>query len=158
MLPWFAALLDDARAAWRVKPSAGAKAAVMYALETASTALTPADEAHDEASVAAAVQRVACTWLACYVSGCRAAYWLCGPPTLDMATSRMLSTGVVHTSAQSLSCACLHRAGPQAAGPARRAVAGVAGLATEKVRAAVAAHSAAAAGPASARHAAGARS
>jgi hypothetical protein len=55
------------------------------------------------------VQRVACTWLAGYVSDCRAANWLCGPPTLDMATSRMLSTVVVHTSAQSLSCACLHR-------------------------------------------------
>ena len=51
MLPWFAALLDDARAAWKLRPSAGAKAAVMYALESASIGLAPGDEAHDEASV-----------------------------------------------------------------------------------------------------------
>jgi hypothetical protein len=99
VLPWFAALLDDARAAWRVKPSAGAKAAVMYALETASTALTPADEAHDEASVAATVQHEAVSWLACLSATAGLPTCFGGPQRLGVAVSRMLSTMVVHTSA-----------------------------------------------------------
>jgi hypothetical protein len=154
VLPWFAALARDAKAAAKLDLSSGAKAAIMDALVAALSALTPADEAHGQVSMALAVRSAVYSRLACP----------CQPQALPIlhCVLQPLSTVSAHAAQPTALDTLMRRigtfAGPQAAGAARRALAGAGGAARHNGRALAVAYGSAAAGSAAGRPAADARS